>query len=71
MIFPCGFFDGASITSAAGIGFCVFFNKNHHLDYTLGVGYGSNTKAELLGLWALLFTSQMMGVPLSHIYGDS
>ena len=27
MIFPCGFFDGASITSAASIGYCVFFNK--------------------------------------------
>lgn len=71
MIFPCGFFDGALSSSTAGIGYCLFFNENHHLDCSLGVGYGSNTKAELLGLWALLFTSQMMGVPLPHIYGDS
>ena len=71
MIFPCGFFDGASSSSTAGIGYCLFFNENHHLDCALGVGYGTNTKAELLGLWALLFTSQMMGVPLTHIYGDS
>ena len=71
MIFPCGFFDGASTTFAAGIGYSVFFSKNHHLDCELGVGYGSNTKEEILGLWALLLSSQMMGIPLSHIYGDS
>ena len=52
MIFPCGFFDGASTSSVAGIGYSLFFNENHHLDFALGVGYGSNTKAELLGLWA-------------------
>ena len=36
-----------------------------------GVGQGTNTKAELLSLWAVLLTSQMMGIPLSQIYGDS
>ena len=71
MVYPCGFFDGASTSSAAGIGFCLYLNNHHHLDCALGVGHGTNTKAELLGLWALLFTSQMMGVPLTHVYGDS
>ena len=71
MIFPCGFFDEASTSSAAGIGYCLFFNENHHLQFALGVGYGSNTKDELLGLWALMFSSQMMGIPLTQIYGDS
>ena len=71
MIFPCGFFYGASTSSAVGIGYSLFFNENHHLDFALGVGYGSNTKAELLGLWDLLLSSQMMGIPLTHIYGDS
>ena len=60
MTFPCGFFDGASTSSAAGIGYSLFINETHHLDFALGVGYGSNTKAELLGLWALLHSSQMM-----------
>ena len=71
MIFPCGYFDGASTSSAAGIGFCLFLNENHHLEFELGVGQGSNTKAELLGLWAVLHSSQMMGIPLARIYGDS
>ena len=71
MIFPCGYFDGASTSTAASIGFCLYFNENHRLDFALGVGHGSNTKAELLGLWALLHSSQMMGIPLARIYGDS
>ena len=71
MTFPCGHFDGASTTSAVGIGFSLFLNENHHLDFVLGVRNGSNTKAELLGLWALLHSSQMMGIPLAHIYSDS
>ena len=57
LIYPCGYFDGASTSSAAGIGYSLFINETHHLDFALGVGYGSNTKAELLGLWALLQSS--------------
>ena len=71
MIYPCGFFDGASTSSAAGIGYCVDINENHRLEFALGIGYGSNTKAELLGLWAVLHSSQMMGIPIARIYGDS
>ena len=37
----------------------------------MGIGCGSNTKAELLGLWALLQSSQMMSILLVQIYGDS
>ena len=71
LLLPCGFFDGASTSTAAGVGYSVFINGNHHLDFALGVGCGSNTKAELMGLWALLLSSQMMSIPLVQIYGDS
>ena len=71
MIFPCGFMDGASKCMIAGVGFCIFLNKTHHLEFSLGVGYGTNTKAELLSLWALLHSAQMMGIPLAHVFGDS
>ena len=71
LTFPCGFFDGASTSSAMGVGYSSFLNESHHLEFALGVGYGSNTKAELLGLWDLLLSSQMMGIPLSHIFDDS
>ena len=55
----------------AGVGYCIFLNDSHYLEFSLGVGYGTNTKAELLSLWVLLLSSHMMGIPLSHVYGDS
>ena len=71
LIYPCGFMDGASNCMIAGAGYCIFINESHYLEFSLGVGYGTNTKAELLSLWALLLTSQMMGIPLAHVFGDS
>ena len=53
------------------VGYSIHLNESHYFEFALGVGYGSNTKAELLGMWALLLSSQMMGIPLSHIFGDS
>ena len=70
-IFPCGFIDGASNNLTVGVGFCIFLNDSHFLEFLLGVGYGTNTKAKLLSLWALLHISHMMGIPLAHVYGDS
>ena len=71
MIYPCGFMDAASSSMIAGVGYYIFLNESHYLEFSLGVGYGTNTKAELLNLWALLLTSQMMGIPLAHVFGDS
>ena len=70
-IFPCGFIDGASNCKIVGVGYCIYFNESHYYEFALGIGYGTNTKAELLSLWDLLLSSQMMGIPLSHVYGDS
>ena len=70
-LFLCGFIDGASKNMIAGDGFCIFLNDSHFLEFSLGVGHGTNTKAELLSLWALLHTSHMMGIPLAQVYGDS
>ena len=54
----------------AGVGYCLYLNESHHFEFVLGVGYGTNTKAELLSLWDLLLSSQMMGIPLSHLFSD-
>ena len=71
LIFPCGFMDGASKNKTAGAGLCIFLNDSHFLEFSLAVGFGTNTKAELLSLWALLHLSHMMGIPLAHVFGDS
>ena len=71
MSFPCGFFDGACNNRIAGAGLCIYLNDSHYLELSLGVGHGTNTKAELLSLWALLHLSHMMGIPLAQVFGDS
>ena len=71
LVYPCGFFDGASAKNVGGVGYCVFLNESHSLEFALGAGNCTNTKAELVGLWALLHTTQMMGIPTLKVFGDS
>ena len=37
----------------------------------MGAGICTNTKAELMALWALLTVANRMGIPLLNIFGDS
>ena len=71
LVYPCGFFDGASTSNIRGVGFCLFLNESHSFEFAMGAGNCTNTKAELVGLWALLHTTQMMGIPTLKIFGDS
>ena len=61
--YPCGFFDGDAVDNSGGVGFCLHLNEVHSYEFALGAGHNTNTRAELIGLWALLHTSQMMGLP--------
>ena len=61
LIYPCGFFDGASANNTGRVGFSFHLNELHSNEFALGAGLSTNTRAELIGLWALLHTSQMMG----------
>ena len=65
------FFDGVSAKNEGGVGYCLFLNESHSFEFAMGVGNCTNTKAELVGLWALLHTAQMMGIPTLNIFGDS
>ena len=71
LVYPCGFFYGASANSVGGVGFCLHLNESHSFEFALGAGLCTNTRAELIGLWSLLHTSQMMGLPKLNIFGDS
>ena len=37
----------------------------------MGCGKNTNTRAELMALWALLYFSEEIGLPMMHILGDS
>ena len=69
--FPCGFFDGAAEGNNGGDGFVLLLSDSHTLDFSLGCGRSTNTRAELLALWALLVVSKHLGIPLLTIFGDS
>ena len=69
--FPCGFFDGAVAKNKGGAGFTLLLSSSHSIQFSLGCGRCTNTKSELMTLWALLTVSKFMGIPLLSIYGDS
>ena len=71
LVYPCGFFNGTSTKNIGGVGICLYLNKSHSFEFALGTGTCTNTKAELIGLWALLHIAQMMGSPTLKIFWDS
>ena len=66
------FFDGAAADDdLGGASFVLHLSDSHFLSFSLGCGKSTNTRAELLALWALLAVSKLLGIPLQTIYGDS
>ena len=71
IIYPCGFFDGAAAGNIEGSGFMIHLSGTHCLYFSLGCGSSTNTRSELLALWALLSMTKHMGIPMLTIFGDS
>ena len=71
MTFPCGFFDGAAAEKIGGSGFVIYLNDSHFFSLSMGCGCSTNTRVDLLALWAVLRVSLMMGLPIHLIFGDS
>ena len=71
LAYPCGCFDGASTKFFGGVGFCLYLNESHSFEFVVGERLCTNTKVELVGIWALLHTTQMMGIPTLKVFGDS
>ena len=69
--FPRIFLDGAVAKSIGGAGTCLWLNDHHLLAFKLGCGSSTNTRAELLALWASLRVTKDIGLPYLHIFGDS
>ena len=68
--YPCGFFDGAASENIGGAGFVIHLNVAYCISFSLGCGCSTNTRAELLALWAILRVSKLMGLPMHSIFGD-
>ena len=70
LVYPYGFFDGA-LANCGGTGYILHLNETHSFEFAVGIGQCTNTKAELVGLWALLLSTHMMGIPSLQVFGDS
>lgn len=58
-----GFFDGASQDGVCGGGAIIFLQDNVSYYIWLNAGKGTNTKAEIVVAWALLFFAASLKIP--------
>ena len=70
-VYPMIFFYGAAANMLGGAGIYIWLNEQHMLAFKLGCGSCTNTRAELLALWASLWVPKDIGLPYLHIFGDS
>ena len=71
LVYACGFFDGAAAGNIGGAGFVIHLSGSHCMNFSLGCDSSTNTRSELLALWALLSVTKHMGIPMLTIFGDS
>ena len=50
LVYPCGFFYGASANKVGGVGFFLHLNELHSFEFALGAGLSTNTRAKLIWL---------------------
>lgn len=66
-----GFFDGVATASGCGAGFTIHCGEDLSHRCSLNIGKGTNTKAELLGLWGILKAMFCFGIDSFRVFGDS
>jgi ribonuclease HI len=68
---PIGFFDGAVVNDNCGVGIFIKLSVDHSYKAHFAGGKGNNMKAEILGLWGLLFFAQRLSIRNLMVVGDS
>jgi ribonuclease HI len=68
-----GWFDGATSSTGlnSGAGGIIRINEQSRYKWLLNCGPGTNTRAELLGVWALLPLASHLSIQELHVLGDS
>jgi ribonuclease HI len=68
-----GWFDGAAQSDGlqSGAGGLLRISKNSYYSWTFNCGPGTNTRAELLGVWATLHLASRLNIEDIQIIGDS
>jgi ribonuclease HI len=68
-----GWFDGATQANGilSGVGGVLKLSGNISYRWTLNCGPGTNTRVELLGVWASLILATRLGIDHLQVFGDS
>lgn len=69
--YPLGYFDGTSHHSICGCGAWLLVSPDCHYKIFWNGGVGTNTKAEVLALWGLLWFANHLYMDKIWIIGDS
>ena len=70
-VFPLGFFDGAQQNGNCGAGMVLYLRKDHFVCLSMRLGSGTNTFAELLDHWVLLWFTKTHGILELSVVWDS
>jgi ribonuclease HI len=70
---PSGWFDGAASTTGlnSGAGGIIRISEHRTFKWYFNCGPGTNTRAELLGAWALLTLAVRLDISVLSVHGDS
>lgn len=69
--YPTGYFDGETQDRNCGCGFILYIHPELLYHVHWGVGLGTNTKAEVMALWGLLWFTHFLDIQTIHVFGDS
>ena len=69
--FPVGFFDGDATDTSQGARVYILLSESHQLHIKMGCGISTNTRAQILALWAIMYISKDIELPYLHVFGDS
>lgn len=65
------FFDGVASSRVCGSGMLICRNPDDLYKFKWCSGVGTNTKAELLAFWGILYYSRWLDINKMDIFGDS
>ena len=68
---PIGYFEGAAQEGYCGAGFVIKMISHEIIKGWMKAGCGTNSRAELMALWDLLYVAKKFGLKQSSIAGDS
>ena len=68
---PFVFFNGAVANGVCGASFVIKLKNDKVIKGWLKAGRHTNTRAEVIGLWSVLFVAKSWGLKDLHVLGDS